>query len=261
MFSVPKMNCNGFFSSSAGNHFCSFYIICVLLSKEHILIKDANWVYKYHNHYFFLVYQAFGWVLFWFVVITVIVQLIILNYNARVEMPFWFEIYVFGGSFRLILFFSLYSLYFFISFACIEYRKKYIVHTAIGSNERMKPLFVNFFGEIKKITSGKKSIQKKVFIYFSSSSSSTFFSFYTFTQLSFVLVSSCYRAVCFFSLHLHTRKHSFSHVTGHEKSTKLIHTHSPAKNAHVKIVHRSFIDMRVVSANRPKWILEGYRFH
>lgn len=94
------------------------------------------------------------------------------------------------------------------------------VHTT-GSNVRMEPLFVNFFREMEKKSFHLFFVVINIVL------------FWSFVQLSFALVPSCLRAECVFSF-IHTR--SFSHVTGHEKSTKpntLTHTRTRS-NAHTQ---------------------------
>lgn len=127
----------------------------------------------------------------------------------------------------LILFFSL----LFLHFICVHWiPKKY----TIGSNERMKPLFVNFFSKMKKNRRAKKSFHLFFVVII------IVFILCSFIQLRFALVSSCLCTVCVFFITLW-----FSHMTGHEKSTKLTHPHWNA-HTYIRLVHRSFIDMRVV---------------
>lgn len=115
----------------------------------------------------------------------------------------------------------------------------------------MKPLFVNFFGEM----------EKKLFIYFSSSSTS----FYTIELRSCSIAFPC-RVRFFFHAHTLTLFLScdWPRKINQTKPNTLTPTRTRSNaptqqyNEEKKLfIVRLYIDMRVVYANRPKWISEG----
>lgn len=178
---------------------------------------------------------------FWFA----IVRLIISHYSVTVEIGvsagnvYIYITYVFGSSFHFVLV-VVFCCFFhcFISFACSEWGITY----QLAGNEKIKPLFVNFFGKIKNKKRRKKwrkkqFSHKKVCIYFSSSSS----------LCVFFLQSIVYDWDWFLFPRIHFRAQFFVHVSlacdwprKINQTSTHIHTRLRA-NAHTyirRIVHR-----------------------